>query len=129
MACKSDSQCGAGNWRGVASASGRAATQNRVQNFQMEPAEPLLAVLKEALSTARMTSATSIGGRGIYCASVQSTFAMCCHLEFSSLADARAVTKRAFSTAGEVNDFQSPIDKRLPRVAVSSIIDWPDRPG
>ena len=29
---------------------GRAATQNRVQNFQMEPAEPLLTALKEALS-------------------------------------------------------------------------------
>jgi len=29
---------------------GRAATQNRVQNFQMEPAEPLLAALEEALS-------------------------------------------------------------------------------
>src|ERR1700674_552047 len=29
---------------------GRAATQNRVENFQMEPGEPLLAALKEALS-------------------------------------------------------------------------------
>ena len=28
----------------------RAATQNRVENFQMEPAEPLLAALEEALS-------------------------------------------------------------------------------
>src|SRR5580704_8567950 len=29
---------------------GRAATQNRVQNFQMEPGEPLWAALEEALS-------------------------------------------------------------------------------
>jgi hypothetical protein len=29
---------------------GRAATQNRVQNFQMEPTEPLLGALEEALS-------------------------------------------------------------------------------
>src|SRR5262249_13435196 len=29
---------------------GRAATQNRVQNFQMEPGEPLLAALEEVLS-------------------------------------------------------------------------------
>src|SRR5260370_31837172 len=34
----------------VSAERGRAATQNRVQNFQMEPAEPILAVLKEALS-------------------------------------------------------------------------------
>ena len=47
---------------------GRAATQNRVQNFQMEPAEPLLAALEEALSNCADDIATSIGGRGIYCA-------------------------------------------------------------